>query len=336
MYSLFRSLLFKMDAEKAHKLALSALHYLPSFCFNKPSFNPITALGLHFNHPVGLAAGFDKNGEYLADLEKLGFSFIEVGTVTPKSQEGNPKPRLFRYPNQQAIVNRMGFNNKGVDVLVKNIKHSAYKGILGINIGKNKETDLNRAHEDYLYCLRQVYPYASYITINISSPNTPSLRQLQQEEYFSALLNELSQAQRHLEDIHQRKVPLLVKISPDEEADTLKKMVDLMLLHGIEGVIATNTTTQAHLLLASSSVPQGGLSGMPLQQLATMNLALIKGHAGNKLTLIGVGGIHDVASAQEKINAGASLVQLYTGLIYEGPQLIPELAKHLQNKVLTG
>ena len=330
MYSLVRPFLFKMDEEKAHKLALSALSYLPQCCFKKPEENRLQVMGLDFSHPVGLAAGFDKNGEYLDGLAKIGFSFIEVGTVTPRPQVGNPKPRLFRVPEEQAVVNRMGFNNLGVDALVANIKKSKYRGILGINIGKNKDTLLSKAAEDYLYCLRAVYPYASYITINISSPNTPDLRQLQQGDFFSNLLDQLRTEQLHLEDKFQCHVPLVVKVSPDETEETLKEMAEAMLTYGIEGVIATNTTSSRELLESlPSAMRQGGLSGKPLTPLSTACLRLLKEYMGNNVTLIGVGGIDSLVSAQEKFDAGASLVQVYSGLIYQGPELVAQLAKHV-------
>lgn len=330
MYSLLRPFLFKFDEEKAHQIACSALKYLPKICFSKPQCNPVNVLGLDFQHPIGLAAGLDKNGDYLDALAKLGFSFIEVGTVTPRPQLGNPLPRLFRIPERQAIVNRMGFNNKGVDALIDSIKKAQYKGILGINIGKNRDTSLNNAVDDYLVCMRAVYPYASYITINISSPNTPDLRQLQKGDYFSSLLQQLRVEQQKLEDCHQTHVPLVVKVSPDENEETLKEMTQSMLEHGIEGIIASNTTSNEEYF---SELPplmkQGGLSGLPLQKRATVCLRLLKSYVGNQIKLIGVGGVHDLASAQEKIDSGASLIQLYTGLIYQGPGLISQLASHL-------
>lgn len=330
MYSLIRPWLFKIEAEKAHSVALSLLNYAPRFCFSKPANNPVQALGLTFPHPVGLAAGLDKNGEYLDALEKLGFSFIEVGTVTPKPQAGNPKPRLFRASDVQAIVNRMGFNNLGVAALIANIKKSRYKGILGVNIGKNKDTPLSKAADDYLICMQAVYQYASYITINISSPNTPDLRKLQQGQFFSQLLSQLQTEQIKLSDLHQRHVPLVIKISPDERPDTLREMVDCMLTYGVEGIIATNTTSESKFF---SELPpimhQGGLSGKPLRTLSTTCLRSLKELVGNDIALIGVGGIDNLVSAQEKIDAGASIVQIYTGLIYQGPELISEIAGRL-------
>lgn len=333
MYSMLRPWLFKMDAEKAHRIALSALDIVPRFCFPQPSMNRVEALGMDFYHPVGLAAGLDKNGEHLDALVKLGFSFIEIGTVTPKPQAGNPRPRLFRVPDQQAIVNRMGFNNMGVDALVTNIKKSNYQGILGINIGKNRDTLLSNAVDDYLFCMRAVYPHASYITINISSPNTPDLRQLQKGFYFSYLLERLQTEQKKLTEIHHRHVPLVIKVSPDEGEETLKEMSEAMLKYGIEGIIATNTSSRKGFFTGLPHVmKQGGFSGAPINSLSTACLRLLKEYVGNDITLIGVGGIHNLASAQEKIDAGASLVQLYTGLIYQGPELVAQLAGRLKLK----
>jgi dihydroorotate dehydrogenase len=308
------------------------LSYLPQFYFKKPPSKPVIAMGLDFPHPVGLAAGLDKNGEYLDGLAKIGFSSIELGTVTPRPQEGNPKPRLFRLPEAQGIINRMGFNNQGVDALITHIKKAHYKGILGINIGKNKDTPLNQAADDYLFCLRKVYEHASYITINISSPNTPDLRQLQQGEYFADLLSQLQTEQIKLSDQFQRHVPLVVKVSPDETDETLKQMTEIILHHGIEGIIATNTTCSRELV---KNIPhaeeQGGLSGRPLTDLSNQCLHLLKQYVGNALTLIGVGGIDGSISAQEKLNSGASLVQVYSGLIYQGPGLVSEIVSGLKS-----
>lgn len=328
MYSLVKTLLFKLDAEKAHHLALGALGYIPTPLFSKPLKKEVCAMGITFDHPIGLAAGLDKNGDYLDGLSKLGFSFIELGTVTPKPQAGNPKPRLFRLPDVNGIINRMGFNNQGVDALVHNVKQATFKGVLGINIGKNKDTPLDRAVNDYLYCMRKVYEYASYITINISSPNTPDLRQLQQTEYFCNLLSHLQREQSQLADQFQRLVPLVVKVSPDESDETLKEMTDAILKYGIQGIIATNTTCNRSMIKNHPlAKEQGGLSGRPLRELSTRCLRLLKQQVGDDVTLIGVGGIDSVESAQEKINAGASLVQVYSGLIYQGPHLVPHLVR---------
>lgn len=328
MYSLIRPFLFRLEAEKAHHLALKSLHFAPGCLFTKPKGRVVSALGLEFPHPLGLAAGLDKNGEHLDDLAKLGFSFIEVGTVTPMPQDGNPKPRLFRLPAAEAIINRMGFNNKGVDALISNIQKANYQGILGINIGKNKETSLDKAVDDYLFCMRRVYPHASYITINISSPNTPDLRQLQQGDYFLSLMTRLREEQLLLADFHQRQVPLVVKLSPDEADETLKQMADLVVTLGIEGIIATNTTCARDKV---SSLPhgmeQGGLSGSPLASRSTDCLKVLKGIVGDDVTLIGVGGINSPIVAEQKLLAGASLLQIYTGLIFQGPGFVSKIVE---------
>jgi dihydroorotate dehydrogenase len=322
-----------MDAERAHSFSLAALHYVPKACFKSMPIKTVQAMGLQFPHVVGLAAGLDKNGEHLDALAKLGFSFIELGTVTPRPQAGNPKPRLFRLPEAHAIINRMGFNNQGVDALVNHVKKAKYRGILGINIGKNKDTPLDKAVEDYRYCLQKIYPYASYVTINISSPNTPDLRQLQQGEYFADLLKQLHIEQDKLADTHQRHVPLVVKVSPDEQPETLKQMTEVILGHKIAGIIATNTTCSreevAHLRYGNET---GGLSGRPVQELSVRCLELLKSYIGDAVTLIGVGGIDNCLSAQAKLDAGASLIQVYSGLIYQGPQLIHKLAVGLNAK----
>lgn len=329
MYHFIRSLLFRLDPELAHYVALSALRFIPDVFFQKPDPKgpSIQAFGLDFPHPIGLAAGLDKNGMYLDSLAKLGFSFIELGTVTPRPQSGNPKPRLFRLPEARALINRMGFNNDGVDSLLLNISRANYQGILGINIGKNKDTSLENAEEDYLFCLRKVYTKASYVTINISSPNTPNLRQLQEGDYFKALMHQLREEQLSLADIHQRYVPLVVKISPDESNETLKRMADTIVSLGLDGIIATNTTQ------ARDGVEElpfgheiGGLSGQPLRSRATESLRIIKQIVGDAVTLISSGGIDSIEAATEKLNGGATLLQIYTGLIYNGPSLVKHLA----------
>ena len=328
MYSLIRPLLFKLDAEMAHHLALSVLRSIPERCFAKSSWTgePIQALGLEFAHPIGLAAGLDKNGDYIQALDKLGFSFIEIGTVTPRPQLGNPKPRLFRLPEAPAIINRMGFNNKGVEALVETISRANPNAILGLNIGKNKETPLNNAVDDYLFCLRHVYPHASYVTVNISSPNTPDLRQLQESDYFYHLMNQLREEQLHLADQHHRYVPIVVKLSPDESDEALKRIADTIIQLGIDGIIATNTTCARE---AVEDLPYGneagGLSGRPLLCRSTECLRVLKQVVGDEITLIGVGGIDSALTARQKLEAGATLVQLYSGLIYQGPGLVKRI-----------
>jgi dihydroorotate dehydrogenase len=307
---------------------LSALHYVPGFCFPTLPNNVVHAMGLEFPHPIGLAAGVDKNGEHLSALAKLGFSFIELGTVTPRPQAGNPKPRLFRIPQAGAVINRMGFNNQGVEALVAHVKKADYQGILGINIGKNKETTLQLAAEDYLYCLRQVYLHASYVTINISSPNTPDLRQLQTVDYFRDLMSQLREEQLQLADIHQRYVPLVVKISPDETDEALKQMAEVVVSLGIDGMIATNTTCAREGVVGLPYGDEsGGLSGRPLASQSTHCLRILKQVVGDEVTLIGVGGIDSAGVANEKLEAGASLLQVYTGLFYQGPGLLKTLTQ---------
>ncbi len=332
MYSLMRSLLFKLDEEKAHHVSLEALRYIPRSCFSQPiwSRKPIYALGLEFAHPVGLAAGLDKNGDYVQALDKIGFSFIEVGTVTPRAQDGHPKPRLFRLPQAHAIINRMGFNNHGVESMVSTISRVRTNAILGINIGKNKETPLNNAAEDYLFCLRHVYPHASYVTVNISSPNTPDLRQLQDSDYFYHLMKQLREEQLRLSDQYQRYVPIVIKLSPDESDDALKRMAETILQLGIDGIIATNTTCARE---AVADLPHGneagGLSGRPLLSRSTECLRVLKQVVGDVIPLIGVGGIDSALTARQKLEAGATLVQVYTGLIYQGPGLVKRVVEGL-------
>lgn len=332
LYALMRPLLFRLDPERAHALALSILNYLPKSCFPMPleEKNSVYTLGLRFNHPIGLAAGFDKNGSYLDALSKLGFSFIEVGTVTPKPQIGNPKPRLFRIPEASALINRMGFNNHGVDALVSNIASTRYEGILGINIGKNKDTPLASAVDDYEHCLRKVYAFASYVTINISSPNTPDLRQLQGREYFSFLMTQLRKEQLRLADLHHRYVPLVIKLSPDESDESLKRMAHTIAYLDIDGIIATNTTADHYAVQGlHHGLEAGGISGRPLFQRSTECLRILKQEVGSDVSLIGVGGIDDQATCREKLAAGAQLVQVYTGFVYQGPGFVKTLLEAL-------
>ncbi len=330
MYSLIKSLLFQLDEEQAHHIALSAVNYAPQFLFSKPTGTPVNAFGMQFPHAIGLAAGLDKNGDYLDALAKLGFAFIELGTVTPKPQAGNPKPRLFRLPEVHGIINRMGFNNHGVDVLVNNLSKASYDGILGINIGKNKDTPIQNATDDYIFCLQKVYQHASYVTINISSPNTPDLRQLQQGEYFNHLLTQLQIEQQKLAQRYKNDIPLLVKISPDESEETLKQMTDVIIRTNIKGIIATNTSCDRDMLPPIPfATEQGGLSGRPLRGKSNQCLQLLKRLVGDEVTLIGVGGIDSPEAAQQRLDAGASLLQIYSGLIYEGPGLVARLVNEL-------
>ncbi len=330
MYQLARRALFLLPPETAHHLSLMAisgaarLGLLPTVA--KTSVNkPLEVMGLRFKNAVGLAAGLDKNGDYFNGLGALGFGFVEIGTVTPRPQQGNPRPRLFRVAQHQAIINRMGFNNMGVDHLVEQVAKRRYDGVLGINIGKNADTPLERAFEDYRHCLQKVYSCADYVTVNISSPNTPGLRDLQLGQNLQRLLAQLKDVQSALADQHQRYVPLAVKIAPDMEADQLADLAALLIKNRIDGVIATNTTL-ARAGIEGLPVAQqaGGLSGLPLRTRATAVVKTLAQRLEGAIPIIGVGGICSGADAAEKIRAGASLVQLYTGFIYRGPDLIKE------------
>jgi dihydroorotate dehydrogenase len=338
-YPLIRPLLFKLDAEQAHHLTLPALRRAERLGLTgliaRPAADPRTVMGIHFPNPVGLAAGLDKDGSYIDGLAALGFGFIEIGTVTPRAQPGNPKPRMFRLPQAKGIINRLGFNNGGVDAFVRNVQASRFyqerSGVLGLNIGKNADTPIERAAEDYLHCLRKVYPYASYVTVNISSPNTKNLRQLQGASELDDLLSQLKSAQRALADEHKRYVPLALKIAPDIDAEQIKTIADALIRHGIDGVIATNTTiTRDAVAGMTHGEEMGGLSGAPVFALSNKVVAGLKEILGDALPIIGVGGILSGADAKQKSDAGASLVQLYSGLIYRGPALVREAAAALK------
>src|SRR5476651_1548831 len=335
LYSLARPLLFAMDAEAAHHFTLPALKRaaalgLTSLLGQTPA-DPRTVMGITFPNPVGLAAGLDKDGAYIDGLAALGFGSIEIGTVTPRAQPGNPKPRMFRLPAANAIINRMGFNNGGVDAFVANVQASRFyqdkAGVLGLNIGKNADTPIERATDDYLHCLEKVYPYASYVTVNISSPNTKNLRQLQGGSELDGLLSQLKEAQSRLADKHKRYVPLALKIAPDMDGEQVKNIADALLRHQIDGVIATNTTLSR---TAVAGMPHGaeagGLSGAPVFELSNTVIRLLKAELGDALPIIGVGGILRGADAKVKLDAGAQLVQLYSGLIYAGPALVRDCA----------
>lgn len=324
LYSLLRPLLFSLAPETAHHLALQALKVLPYQQHSQTKAKVVC--GIPFKNAIGLAAGLDKNGAYVDALAKLGFGFIEVGTVTPKGQAGNEMPRLFRATKDKAIINRMGFNNDGVLVMIENLKKQRYSGVLGINIGKNKNTPLNQAKEDYLYCLKALAPYATYITINISSPNTPDLRALQQKDYLSDLLMHLDKARNQCIDKLQKQLPLFIKISPDESIDDLKSMVSLITKHKMDGIIATNTTIDKSQLSDEALKGEaGGLSGKPLLKASNDVVSVIR--KSSDLPIIGVGGIMNAKDGQEKLALGCDLLQVYTGLIYQGPQLVKALAK---------
>ncbi len=331
MYSIARKLLFLLDPEISHELSLDLigaaerLRLIKPFC-PAPKEDPVEVMGIRFPNLVGLAAGLDKNGDYFNGLGQMGFGFVEIGTVTPKPQPGNPKPRLFRLPEQQAIINRMGFNNKGVDHLVENVKGRRYQGILGINIGKNKATPEENALDDYRFCMERVYAYADYITINISSPNTPGLRDLQFGEAFDHLLSGLKETQAALTDKYGKRVPIAVKIAPDMNEEELAQVAGKLLEYEIDAVIATNTTIGRVGVEDSKHRDEaGGLSGVPVTDLSTETIRRLATHLDGKIPIIGVGGIIDAASAQAKLDAGASLVQVYSGFIYKGPGLIQEI-----------
>lgn len=330
MYELIRKFLFKLDAETSHELTLDMLGaaqrlgLIKLFAPKIPN-QPVEVLGLQFPNPVGLAAGLDKNGDYIDALGNLGFGFIEIGTITPRPQPGNPQPRLFRLPEHQAIINRMGFNNKGVDHLVEQVKKAKYKGVLGINIGKNFDTAVEDADRDYEICLEKVYQYADYVTVNISSPNTPGLRNLQFGDSLKSLLSTLKAAQKRLEQQHNKYTPILVKIAPDMDQDETKMVAEALIENEMDGVIATNTTLEREAVAGHEHANEaGGLSGKPVQGSSTQVLAWLSEELKDKMPIIGVGGIIDGPSAAEKMKNGAALVQVYSGFIYRGPKLISE------------
>ena len=327
-HQLIRSLLFKFDAEFSHDLTLKALSLsnkigLLSF-LNPP--NPCklrTVMGIPFQNPVGLAAGLDKNANHIDALGKLGFGFIEVGTITPRPQLGNPKPRLFRLPEVQGIINRFGFNNVGLEAAVENIRLSNYKGVLGINIGKNFDTPLERAGEDYLLCMKKVYQYANYIAVNISSPNTKNLRDLQETKTLNILLAQLKDEQTRLADYYGRYVPIALKISPDLTNKHLDAISKSIIKNRIDGVIATNTTISRELASdLFNGKEAGGMSGKPLFKLSNSIIRELHARLQGEVPIIGVGGIFSGEDALEKINAGAELIQIYSGLVYQGRKLV--------------
>ena len=331
MYNLARRALFMLPAETAHQLALDAIGCAERLALTRlaqaPVSAPIEVMGIEFPNPVGLSAGLDKNGDYFNGLGALGFGFVEIGTVTPEPQPGNPKPRMFRLPEHKAIINRLGFNNLGVDHLVEQVKHRRYQGVLGINTGKNLDTPVERAVDDYLTGMEKVYPHADYITVNISSPNTPGLRDLQLGEQLNDLLASLKQAQLRLADRHGSYVPLAVKIAPDLDDAGIEGIASILIKQKIDGVIATNTTISRDLVADSPLAAQaGGLSGAPVCARSTEVIARLSKALDGALPIIGVGGICNGSDAVEKIEAGASLVQVYTGFIYRGPKLVREAA----------
>jgi dihydroorotate dehydrogenase len=335
LYPLLRPLLFSLDPETAHEVTLKLLNIVHVSGIGKLIYpvienKPVKVMGLSFKNSVGLAAGMDKNGDYITALTALGFGFVEIGTVTPRPQPGNPKPRLFRLPEHQAIINRMGFNNLGLEHLLNQIKQSGYKGILGINIGKNFDTPIENAVDDYLIGLRKAYTSASYIAINISSPNTKNLRQLQQGDELKALIAALKEEQVKLQQEHGVYVPLAIKIAPDLTGDEIAQIAGLLLEFEIDGVIATNTTIARDRIADHPFAHEaGGLSGAPVKDQATLVVRGLAAELQGKVAIIASGGILSATDAQEKLTAGASLVQIYTGLIYRGPQLIEDIVKSL-------
>ena len=336
LYPLAKPFLFQLDAETAHDITLKSLKWAEkSGALNlypkPPVCAPRQVMGITFSNAVGLAAGLDKNGAVIDGMAKLGFGFIEIGTVTPRAQPGNAKPRLFRVKEAQGIINRFGFNNLGVDNLVENVKTAQYKGVLGINIGKNFDTPIENATDDYLIGMRKVYAYASYITVNISSPNTKNLRALQEKEALSSLLANLKLEQIKLAQQHGKYVPITLKIAPDLTQDQVTEIADLLMQHQIDGVIATNTTLSRDAIKGmQNSEETGGLSGTPVRNQSTIVIQQLSNQLQGALPIIGVGGILSGADAVEKVASGASLIQIYSGLIYKGPELVHDICKILR------
>lgn len=327
LYSLARPLLFSLAPERAHELTLSLLKssHKMGLMRQNVTAKPVTCMGIEFPNPVGLAAGLDKNGAYIDALASQGFGFIEIGTITPRPQAGNPHPRLFRLPQAKAIINRMGFNNEGVDQLVENVKAAKFKGILGINIGKNADTPVEKAVDDYLICLEKVYNYASYITVNISSPNTKNLRSLQSGDALTELLETLKNRQLELAQEYQHYVPLVLKVAPDLDETDIAFIAKQLLQFKIDGLIVTNTTLSREGVEGLAHAEEaGGLSGAPVFEKSTACLAAFAQVLKGQIPLIGVGGILSGADAVAKKQAGASLVQVYSGLIYTGPELVKD------------
>jgi len=330
-WGLARAALFRLDPETAHRVTLALLDVCaPLLSAGAPEAGPVEAMGLRFPNRVGLAAGLDKNGEHIDALARLGFGFLEVGTVTPRPQPGNPQPRLFRLPRAHALINRMGFNNLGVDRLVRNVQAARFRGILGINIGKNFDTPIERAASDYLTCMRKVYPLASYLTVNISSPNTKNLRRLQDADELDRLLAALKAEQAKLAEEHGRYVPMALKIAPDLTPEQLDSVAELLLAHRIDAVVATNTTVAREGVEGLGHAEEtGGLSGAPLTARSTQVVRELAAHLKGRIPIIGVGGVMRAEDAAQKLAAGASLVQLYTGLVYAGPRLVRDCIRRL-------
>ncbi|MGE8501717.1 MAG: quinone-dependent dihydroorotate dehydrogenase [Pseudomonas sp.] len=330
MYSLARELLFKLSPETSHELSIDLIGAggrlgLNGLLTKAPASLPVSVMGLEFPNPVGLAAGLDKNGDAIDGFAQLGFGFVEIGTVTPRPQPGNPKPRLFRLPDAEAVINRMGFNNLGVDHLLARVQAAKFKGVLGINIGKNFDTPVERAVDDYLTCLDKVYAHASYVTVNVSSPNTPGLRSLQFGDSLKELLEALRRRQEDLTQEHGRRVPLAIKIAPDMSDEETALVAAALLGADMDAVIATNTTLSREGVEGLAHADEaGGLSGAPVRDKSTHIVKVLAGELSGRLPIIAVGGITEGRHAAEKIAAGASLVQIYSGFIYKGPALIRE------------
>ena len=334
-YPFVRKALFQLDPERAHEFTFQQMRRitgtpLEALLRQKVPSKPVSCMGLTFKNPLGLAAGLDKNGECIDALGALGFGSVEIGTVTPRPQPGNDKPRLFRLVEAEGLINRMGFNNLGVDNLVENVKKAHFDGVHGINIGKNKDTPVEQGKDDYLICMEKVFPYAGYIAINISSPNTPGLRSLQYGDALDDLLAAIKNQQQVLSQKHHKYVPVAVKIAPDLSLEELIQVADSLVRHNIDGVIATNTTLDRSLVQGMKYCDEtGGLSGRPLQLKSTEIIRLLSQELQGRLPIIGVGGIDSVIAAREKIAAGASLIQIYSGFIFKGPPLVKEIVTHL-------
>ncbi|MBF6618490.1 MAG: quinone-dependent dihydroorotate dehydrogenase [Candidimonas sp.] len=340
-YPLARSALFTMDAEAAHELTLKSLQKAYDCGLTRRLMGarpeaPLTLMGMSLRNPVGLAAGLDKNGAHIDALGNLGFGFVEVGTVTPRPQAGNPKPRMFRLPRAEALINRLGFNNQGLQSFISNVRASTWRqdgGILGLNIGKNADTPIERAVDDYLIGLEGVYAHADYVTVNISSPNTQNLRALQGQDELAALLLPLQEKRKALADQHGRHVPMVVKIAPDLELEQIDAIAELLPRYGVDGVIASNTTLSREAVQGLPHAKEaGGLSGPPVHELSLRVIQRLRGQLGAGYAIIGVGGIASARQAREKIAAGANAIQLYTGLIYRGPALIADCVRAIPTR----
>ncbi|WP_166372905.1 quinone-dependent dihydroorotate dehydrogenase [Psychromonas sp. SA13A] len=335
LYRVMRSLLFKMNPEKAHDLSIKQLKLthgtlLDLLYRQKVQHRPVQVMGLTFPNSLGLAAGLDKNAECIDAFGAMGFGHIEVGTVTPVGQPGNPSPRMFRVLEGEGIINRMGFNNDGVDNLIENVKNSNFKGVIGINIGKNINTPVEQGKQDYLLCMDKVYAHACYIAVNISSPNTPGLRSLQYGEALDDLLDSLKTRQQELSEKHGKYVPIALKVAPDLSDEEIESIAQSLLKYKIDGLIATNTTLDREMVKGMSHASEaGGLSGKPVQSKSTAVIAKFAQHLNGQIPIIGVGGIDSVIAAKEKINAGASLVQIYSGFIYQGPPLVKNIVNYI-------